>query len=253
MHAFRWAHRPPAGASITTVTIWRFAPGQRLWAFKQMGRARAPLAATPGLGFWRLCGSGASPGFSARPDLARYGLVATWSDEHALEDFFARSPLFAAYRARAVEAWTIALLTRGGRGRWGGTCPFGPGLSDLPEGLPVVALTRARLRLRALLSFWARVPAINRRLLRAPGLRLALGIGELPWIRPITFSVWDDVASLEAFARGATPHAVAARAALARRWFAEDLFFRFAAIGSAGALDGRDPALSRQPMHPRST
>lgn len=240
--ALRWVHRPPSGAPITTVTVLRFPPGQRLWAFQQMGRARAPLAATPGLMFWRLCGSGGGLGFSARPDLSRYALIATWSSEHVLDDFFARSPLFADYRARAGEAWTIALLTARGRGSWGGTCPFGPGLSDLPEGLPVVAITRARLRLRGFLNFWARVPAINRRLLRAPGLRAALGIGELPWIRPVTFSVWDDAASLEQFAWAGSNHQAVARAALARRWFAEDLFFRFAAVGAAGTLDGREPA-----------
>ncbi|MBZ5708323.1 hypothetical protein [Nannocystis pusilla] len=242
--AIRWLHRPPAGATITTVTVLRFPPGQRLWAFKQMGRARAPLAATPGLQFWRLCGTGGGLGFSARPDLSRYALVATWSSEHVLQDFFAASRLFADYRARADEAWTVALLTLRGRGSWGGACPFGPGLGDMPERLPVVALTRARLRLRGFLPFWARVPAINRRLVRAPGLRLALGIGELPWIRPVTFSVWDDAASLEQFAWAGSNHQAAARAALSRRWFAEDLFFRFAAAGSAGTVGGRDPLLT---------
>lgn len=242
-HGFRWARRPPAGAAITTVTVLRFPPGQRLWAFKQMGRARAQLAATPGLRFWRLCGSGAGAGFSARPDLSRYALVATWSSEHVLKDFFKMSPVFAAYRARAAEAWSAALLTLGGRGRWGGSCPFEPAPGDRAaefNSLPVVALTRARLRLRGFLNFWARVPAVNRQLMLAPGRRLSLGIGELPWIRPITFSVWDDAASLERFARSAA-HQAAARAALSRGWFAEDLFFRFAAIGSAGAIDGRDP------------
>src|SRR5690606_4574477 len=140
-----------------------------------------PLAATAGLEFWRLCGSGAGFGFSAVPDLSRYALVATWSSVHALDNFYSESPVFADYRARAAEVWTAALLPTGGRGRWGGTCPFGHIYKSVPEGLPVVALTRARLRLRGFFNFWARVPAVNRQLLRAPGLRLALGIGELPW------------------------------------------------------------------------
>lgn len=243
-HEFEWLHRAPAGAAITTLTVLRFARGERLWAFKQMGRARAPLAATPGLEFWRLCGCGGGEGFSIRPDLSRYALLGVWSSEHVLGDFFAASPLFADYRARAAEAWTIALLATRGRGRWGGACPFGPGAEDLPEGLPVAALTRARLRAAGLVAFWSRVPAINRRLLAAPGRRFSLGIGELPWVRPVTFSVWDDAASLDAFAHGGREHADAARAALARGWFAEDLFYRFAALGSAGALSGVDPLRS---------
>lgn len=241
--AFTWLHRAPAGATVTAVTLLRFDRGARWWAFTQMGRARGRLAATRGLQFWRLCGSGGGLGFSARPDLSRYALISTWSSEQAMEDFFGGPRgVLADYRARAAEAWTVALLPRRGRGSWGGTCPFGPGLADLPEALPVVALTRARLRLGGFFSFWSRVPAINRRLVTMPGLRHAQGIGELPWIRPVTFSVWDDAASLDRFAFGGSNHEQAARAAQARRWFAEDLFYRFAAIGSAGALGGRDPA-----------
>lgn len=244
VHRFEWLHRAPAGATITTLTVFRFDRGARLWAFKQMGRARAPLAATPGLSFWRLCGCGGGEGFSIRPDLSRYALLAVWPSEHVLQDFFAASPVLAEYRARAASAWTIALLTARGRGVWGGACPFGPGARDLPESLPVVALTRARLRAAGLVPFWARVPAINRRLLAAPGRRFSLGIGELPWVQPVTFSVWDAAASLERFAQGGREHADAARAAYARRWFAEDLFYRFAAIGSAGSLGGTDPLRS---------
>lgn len=241
-HGFTWGHRAPQGAKITTVTLLRFARGSRWWAFTQMGRARGPLAATPGLEFWRLCGSGGGLGFSARPDLSRYALIATWSSEQALLEFFAGSGVMAGYRARAAEAWTVAMVPLRGRGSWGGGCPFGPVPEGVPGSLRVIALTRATLRLRGFFSFWSRVPAINRRLVAMPGLRLAQGIGELPWIRPITFSVWDDEASLEAFAFAGSNHEHAARAARARRWFVEDLFYRFAAIGSAGAFDGGDPA-----------
>lgn len=231
---FDWLHRAPAGAKITTLTVFRFGDGARLWAFKQMGRARAPLAATQGLEFWRLCGCGGGEGFSVRPDLSRYALLGVWESEQALGEFFSESPVIAEYGGRAAEGWTIALLTTRGRGVWGGTCPFGPGVQDLPEGLPAVALTRARLRVAGIVPFWARVPAINRKLLAAPGRRLSLGIGELPWVQPVTFSVWDGVDELERFAHGGREHADAARAAYARGWFAEDLFYRFAAIGSAG-------------------
>lgn len=233
MHRFEWLHRAPAGAKITTLTVFRFGRGARLWAFKQMGRARAPLAGTRGLEFWRLCGCGSGEGFSVRPDLSRYALLGVWGSEQALGDFFGESPVLAEYGGRAEEAWTIALLTTRGRGVWGGTCPFGPGVEDLPGSLPVVALTRARLRVAGIVPFWARVPAINRRLMAAPGRRLSLGIGELPWVQPVTFSVWDGATELERFARGGR-HEDAARAAYARGWFAEDLFYRFAAIGSAG-------------------
>jgi len=240
---FTQALRAPPGAALTTFTVLRYPPGQRLWAFKLMGRARRPLAATPGLGFHRLLGTGSGYGFSLLPDLGRYALLATWSAETAADDFFAASPLLAACRERGAELWTVKLLPLRSRGAWGGAEPFSARAPApaLPSTLPRVALTRASLRLRALPGFWSRVPAINRSLLAAPGLRLALGVGELPWIRPVTFSVWDDDAALERFAFHGSCHHAGARAAHQRRWFREDLFTRFAAIASLGRVAGRDP------------
>lgn len=246
--------RAPAGVPLITFSICRYPPGQRFWALRQMGLARRPLAATPGLGFHRLLGSGGSPGFSLRPDLGRYALLAVWSSEQAADDFFAASPLLHAWRARSSELWTAKLLPRRTRGSWAGHAPFTVPKLDLDPTLPAVVITRASLRLRALYSFWRRVPAINRDLLTSPGLRLALGVGELPWLRPVTVSLWDDDATLERFAFHGSGHHDAARAAISRRWFREDLFARFAAIASQGRVDGRDPcgfqALAQAPAKP---
>ena len=237
--AFVAALHAPPGAALTTFSIFRYPPGSRLWALRQMGTARRPLAATPGIGFCRLLGSGAGLGFSRMPDLSRYALLATWSSEQAADDFFAASPVLAGFRRRACEAWTVKLLAHRSRGSWSGQNPFTPS-PELPPGLPTVVITRASLRLRAMWRFWGRIPAIERALVAAPGLRLALGVGELPWVRPVTFSVWDDEAALERFAHAGCHHATA-RAAHSHGWFREDLFARFAAIATQGHLAGRDP------------
>ena len=242
---FTAALRAPAGVPLTTFSVFCYPRGQRWWAFKNQGLARRPLARVPGLTFSRLLGSGS--GFSVVPDFSRYALLATWSSEQAADEFFAADPLFTACHARAAETWTVKLVARRVRGAWTGRDPF---LADvpapeLPDDLPLVVLTRASLRLLALPSFWSRAPAINRHILTAPGLRVALGVGELPWIRPVTFSVWDGTTSMEQFAFHGTAHHDAARTARARGWFKEDLFARFAAIASHGTLDGRDPCLAR--------
>jgi hypothetical protein len=237
---FFTALRAPPGAALTTFTILRYPPGQRLWAFKWMGRARRPLAATAGLGFHRLLGSGSGLGFSLLPDFGRYALLATWSSEPAADEFFA-APLLGECREHGAELWTVKLLTLRSRGAWAGAGPFAVHPGALPPELPRVVLTRACLRLRAVPGFWSRVPAINRSLIAAPGLRLALGVGEIPWVRPVTFSVWDDDASLDRFAFQGSCHHAGARAAYQHRWFHEDLFARFAAIASQGKIAGHDP------------
>ncbi|MFY0536246.1 hypothetical protein [Nannocystis pusilla] len=68
--ALRWVHRPPPGAPITTVTVLRFPPGQRLWAFQQMGRARArwppPRASRSGACAAAAAASASPPGRTCR-------------------------------------------------------------------------------------------------------------------------------------------------------------------------------------------
>lgn len=238
---FATALRAPPGAGLTTMTIFRYPPGERLWAFKLMGRARRPLATTAGLGFHRMLGSGSGLGFSILPDLGRYALLASWSAEQAADEFFAAAPLLAECREHGAELWTVKLLALRSRGAWAGVAPFPVQPGALPPTLPRVVLTRASLRLRALPGFWSRVPAINRSLAAAPGLRLALGVGEYPWVRPVTFSVWDDDACLERFAFQGSCHHAGARAAYRHDWFREDLFARFAAIATRGRIAGADP------------
>ena len=41
---------------------------------------------------------------------------------------------------------------------------------------------------------------------------MKVGVGEVPWLHQVTFSVWPDAAAMARFARGSTPHADAIRA-----------------------------------------
>ena len=67
-----------------------------------------------------------------------------------------------------------------------------------------------------------------------------IGIGEVPLLHQVTFSVWPDTASMAAFARRG-PHAEAIRAVRDEGWFNEELYARFRLTGTAGTWQGRDP------------
>lgn len=102
-------------------------------------------------------------------------------------------------------------------------------------------LTRARVRVRRVREFWAAVPAVAAAVQGRPGLLFAAGVGEAPLGVQGTFSVWRSAAEVRAFAYEGAEHAAVIGAAGARGWYAEELFARFAVVGSTGTVDGHDP------------
>lgn len=226
-------------APLVTFSLYGFSGATRVWAFAQMGFARPRLAGVEGLRFWKLVGSGRGGGFSLRPDWSRYGLVAVWREPEAADAFFDGSPLAREYRDRADEVWTVRLVPTSGHGAWSGANPFLP-LSPARGG-PVAVLTRATIRWRRLAAFWSAVPAAGRALDDAAGLIASVGIGEAPFVRQATFSFWQSEASMRAFAYETPGHREVVRRTREERWYAEELFARFAPVASHGAWNGRDP------------
>lgn len=227
-----------------SLSLYRFASAaDRLWAFAQMGLARRSFAKTPDIGFWKLCGSGTGEGFTPVPNTAVYAVLASWPSLEAARDATARAPAFARYRTRAAEAWTVFLSPASVRGDWAGATPFTPDGTD-PAALatgPLAALTRATVRPRAAARFWRRVPDISAMIGTDPNVRFKIGIGEVPWLHQVTFSIWPDADSMARFARADGPHARAIAAVRSEGWFREELYARFRLLGSAGRWDGGDP------------
>ena len=112
------------------------------------------------------------------------------------------------------------------RGTWSGVEPFTPA-PEKTDGL-VLALTRARLRPSKALTFWRDVPPVAAELHRAPGLLARFGMGEAPVGWQGTVSVWQGAADLTRFAYRQPEHRAVIERTAVRRWYAEDLFARFA-------------------------
>ncbi|MCC6007413.1 MAG: spheroidene monooxygenase [Rhodobacteraceae bacterium] len=221
-------------------SLYRFAgPGARLWAFTQMLLARPGLARTPDIGFWKLLGSGTGEGFTPRPNTAVYAILATWPDLATARRQVRQAPVFRRHAARACESWTVYLGPASARGHWSGQAPFQPG-TDLPEG-PVAALTRATIRPSVLLRFWGRVPAISAVIGANRDVAFKIGVGEVPWLHQVTFSIWPDTDSMARFARHDGPHARAIRAVREEGWFSEELYARFRILDAQGTWAGGDP------------
>lgn len=232
--------------SVVALTLMRFEGAHRLWMFSQMALARLPLSRTAGLRFWKLLGSGHGGGFSLRPDTHRFGLLTVWDTEAEARAFVGESSLARAFRQRAAETWTVFLRPTRVRGRWNGRQPFAPSAAPPPDA-PIAVLTRATIRLSRLGRFWALVPTTNRALADAEGVLFSIGIGEMPFVRQATFSVWRSEADLRAYAHRGDAHALAIRRTYAEDWYAEELFARFAVLHAEGSWGGYNPLAGINP------
>ena len=245
-----YKREPTGGIALTAVSLsfFRFDGAlARLWALGQMGAARLALARVPGIGFWKLCGSGTGEGFTPLPNTAVYAILATWPDEATARDRVGTAAVFTRYRNHAAEGWTVFLTPTSARGKWSGRDPFPVTASPAPG--PLAALTRATIKPSVALKFWRRVPAISDVIGDDQNVIFKIGIGEVPLLHQVTFSIWPDTASMAAFARADGPHARAIRAVRDGFWFSEELYARFRILGDAGTWGGVSPLarLERMP------
>ncbi|MEO1639682.1 MAG: spheroidene monooxygenase [Pseudomonadota bacterium] len=221
-----------------SLSFFRFAgPLARAWAFTMMGAARLPLSRTPDIGFWKLCGSGTGEGFTPVPNTGVYAILATWPDADTARQRTGEG-VFARYQRRAVENWTVFLQTQTARGQWAGIAPFEPN-ADETTG-PLAALTRATIKPRILTRFWGRVPNISAMIGQDPNVAFKIGIGEVPMLHQVTFSIWPSAQAMAGFARTG-PHADAIRAVRDEGWFKEELYARFAIHSDRGTWHGASP------------
>ena len=131
------------------------------------------------------------------------------------------------------------LTATSARGAWSGQAPFAVAEASGPGAL--AALTRATIRPGILWRFWQRVPSISAAIGADPKVAFKIGLGEVPWLHQVTFSIWPDAQSMAAFARRDGPHARAIEAVRDGQWFSEELYARFRVVGAQGSWNGSDP------------
>ncbi|PRY76150.1 spheroidene monooxygenase [Marivita geojedonensis] len=225
-----------------SLSFFRFAtPLSRLWALGMMGAARFSLPRIDGLQFWKLCGSGTGEGFTPIPNTSVYAILAVWPDLDHARSALAKEAVFKRYRAHASEQWTVFLNPYSARGAWSGQSPF---VEESPAQIgPIAALTRATVRPVVAAQFWKRVPDISGVIGEDKNVLFKIGIGEVPLLQQITFSIWPDSRSMAEFARNNGPHAQAIRAVRDGKWFREELYARFRVADEVGSWEGQSPRI----------
>ena len=71
-------------------------------------------------------------------------------------------------------------------------------------------------------------------------LQFKIGLGEVPWLHQVTFTIWENKAAMDAFAYRQW-HGEAVQAVRAGGWFSEELFARFRVLQIDGKWEGVYP------------
>lgn len=196
---------------------------------------RVGLKAVPGLCFGKAMGCGKGAVFSLSPDWGRYAVMAVWRDEAALEAGFS-GKLFQSLTAES-KAWrTFRLDTVSSKGLWDRLSPFAAVKEKQQESsMPLAVLTRADIHPLRLRAFWKHSYQTAAILEQQQGLLYSIGMGEWPFFRQATFSVWESTESMKAFAYKAPAHIAAMKAKQQKGIFTEELFARFTVVSDETA------------------
>ncbi len=223
---------------IATLSIVRY-PSFMGWAgFLSMALFRLPLWLNSKITFYKLMGCGRNGTFDKTPDWRQWALLTIGSPEDA-----GYRPSFIAswWKFFGVELWELQLAPIEGHGTWDGKAVFGnlPKQSNY-EG-PIGILTRATIRPSQLGRFWSHVDAIAQQMASADGFITSVGIGEVPWIKQATFSIWESKDNMRQFAYKMKEHAEVVKKTHQEKWYSEDMFVRFKPLKSTGSLNGKLP------------
>jgi hypothetical protein len=225
---------------IVSLTIVRYPKICIPFALLAMALHRLPMHFKKGCSFWRLLGTGRKGTFDLYPDWQQWGLLACWDDRGSFDRFSRQSFISKWWKFFRTEQWTILCEPLQSHGSWDGREPFNVPVQADYQG-PLVVLTRATVRFNRLKNFWANADTVSAIMSDAKGLIASFGIGEMPVYRQATFSVWDNVESMRAFAYQSAEHIEVIRKTKEEAWYSEELFARFKPIAAFGTLHHTDP------------
>lgn len=223
-------------------------------SLRRLATERSALRRVQGVTFVRVLGTGRGADTGPSVDPRRTAVLLVWTGAEAYGRFVDHHGDAASWRG-AAESWHCLMRPLRHRGSWGGVDPLAAAADgDVDVDGPVVVLTRASIRTSAVPAFVRTGRRHRHTAAAAPGCLAVAGIGDVPFLRLGTCSVWSTTEAACAYAADAAAHGDAAAAARRAGWFTEELFAWFAPVASAGTWDGADPLAptERVPSRPEN-
>lgn len=226
---------------IILLSFFQFPGSESVWAMKQMGVRPPLISKIEEITFHKMLGSGGGDGYGFWPDFRTYALLTVWNDFTLADKFESGSETMADFRAHTKEIYSIFMQPVQSRGVWSGKKPF-LDISKLGENDKVAVITRATLKPGFIIPFWRRVRGVSDSQSGAKGLLFSKGIGERPWVMQATFTIWENLKSMQEFAYSSDGrHSKAIAITKQKKGFREEMYARFRVIETRGSWKGKDP------------
>lgn len=186
--------------------------------------------------FCKLMGTGKNGTFDIVPDLGQWSFLSTWASEKDYYEFYNKSFIKKYTSLFGYQNFAFFLSPVKVHGLWDGIQPFEESNEKFKENENIAVLTRATIRLSKLIAFWSNVPKSSESLDQSPGFKYSLGVGEVPFIKQSTFSIWESEAEMINFAYKSHQHKKVILKTKKDNWYSEELFARFKLIKVEGIV-----------------
>jgi heme-degrading monooxygenase HmoA len=203
------------------------------------------------ISFYKLLGTGKNGTFDKVPDLQQWAVLTVRSREPGdrrwevsqddgkliarefLGNFISKWLSFF-----NCETYTLLLEPLESHGSWDGKKVFGELQVKNNYDEVIAVLTRATIRLNKLKYFWQNVAPVAEKMSTAKGFLFSAGIGEIPWKKQATFSIWQSKEDMKNFAYGMKEHSDVIKKTRKQDWYSEEMFTRFRIVHTSGILSG---------------
>jgi len=208
---------------MVTLTFYTYKKGFGWLGFLAMGWMRVPLLLDNRITFWKLMGVG-QPGFKPQGNGSEWAMLIVWKSSPQTNTWWQK---ILKAKASAVDFQLQPLF---GHGLWSGRDPFGHLKRDGIQPKKIAVLTRASIKWNKAKLFWQSVPAVADDLNSSFKPEFSAGIGEIPYIRQATFSIWSSEQEMKNFAYQNEAHKKVIEMTKQHKWYSEELFYRFAVV-----------------------
>lgn len=223
-----------------TLTLAKY-PKYLSWAgVLSMALFHIPLFINNRISFYKLLGCGKGNTFNKNPNWQLWATLVVHKIDNSNNLPSPRSTskfINFYYQLFKVKKVDIVLQPIVSHGLWSGKKCFEAKKMKPNENEPIAVLTRATIRWKKLKDFWQNVPKVASSMITAEGLVFSLGIGEVPFVKQATFSIWQSSNQMQEFAYKMQEHKEVITKTRELNWYKEEMFTRFKIISCSGFIN----------------